>query len=170
MMVDAPPLIEASTLIKMAQSNYGIIQRQVKDLTHEHSLLQLPFRGNCLNWVVGHITQSRNKMLRLVDEASVWTPEQNARYDTNSTPITPDDEALRFERILADLAVAHQRLIDRLETLSPEDLTLPAKPVIEGFPPMTTGQFLHSLLWHETYHVGQTEILRQLAGTNDKVI
>ena len=27
--------------------------------------------------------------------------------------------------------------------------------------------FLH---WHETYHVGQLELLRQLAGTNDKII
>jgi hypothetical protein len=24
--------------------------------------------------------------------------------------------------------------------------------------------------WHETYHVGQLELLRQLAGKNDKVI
>ena len=34
----------------------------------------------------------------------------------------------------------------------------------------TTAEFLHFLLWHETYHTGQTELLRQLTGVNDKVI
>ena len=170
MMVETLPLIDARTLVNMAASNFGIIQMQVKDLTHEDSLLQLPFRGNCLNWVLGHITQSRNKMLRLLDEDSLWSREQNTRYDTDSPPITSSDDALRLEQILADFAVAHQRLTDRFKELSQEDLIATAKPVIDGFPPMTTGQFLHSLLWHETYHVGQTEILRQLAGKNDKVI
>lgn len=170
MMVETVPRIESSILIGMASSNFGIIQRQMKHLTHEDSLLQLPFRGNCLNWVLGHITQSRNKMLRLVDEDSLWSQEQNTRYDTNSAPITNGDDALRIERILETFAAAHQRLTERLAEMSAEDLATPAKPVIEGFPPMTTGQFLHSLLWHETYHVGQTEILRQLAGKNDKII
>lgn len=170
MPVQTLPLIEAGTLIRMAESNYGVIQRQVKDLTHDDSLLQLPFRGNCLNWVLGHITQSRNKMLRLVDENPVWTPEQNARYDTNSLPITSADDAIRFEQILADLKVAHEQLTDRLKDISVEDLAASAKPVIADMPPLTTGQFLLTLLWHETYHVGQTELLRQLAGKNDKVI
>jgi hypothetical protein len=170
MMVGTLPLIESSTLIKMAESNFGIVQRQVADLAHEDSLRQLPFRGNCMNWVLGHITQSRNKMLRLVDESPVWTHEQNTRYDTNSLPVTGDADAIPFDQILAALTLAHQRLTEHLKVMSPESLTAPAKPVIDGFPPMTTGQFLHSLLWHETYHVGQTEILRQLAGKNDKVI
>jgi methionine salvage enolase-phosphatase E1 len=29
---------------------------------------------------------------------------------------------------------------------------------------------LQSLVWHETYHIGQLEPLRQLAGKNDKII
>jgi hypothetical protein len=170
MMVETIPIIESSILIGMAASNFGIVQKQVKDLTHDDSLLQLPFRGNCLNWVLGHITQSRNKMLRLVDENSLWSQQQNARYDTNSPPVTSHEDAVRFEQILTDFANAHHLLTERLKQMTEQDLTATAKPVIDGFRPMTTGQFLHSLLWHETYHVGQTEILRQLAGKNDKVI
>ena len=34
----------------------------------------------------------------------------------------------------------------------------------------TLGERLVFLHWHETYHVGQLELLRQLAGTNDAVI
>jgi hypothetical protein len=170
MMVDTKPLIYAHTLLGMAKSNYGVLQIQTKDLTHEDSLLQLPFRGNCLNWVMGHITQSRNKMLRLLDVAPIWTPEQVAHYDTNSAPVTCDAEAMRFEQILADLEIAHQRLLEKLQRISTDELTAPANSASKGFAPTSTGEFLHSLLWHETYHVGQTEILRQLAGKNDKVI
>jgi len=34
----------------------------------------------------------------------------------------------------------------------------------------TLGQLTFFLCWHESYHTGQTEALRQLAGKNDKVI
>ena len=33
------------------KTNHYILNRQIEGLTHEDSLLQLPFRGNCLNWV-----------------------------------------------------------------------------------------------------------------------
>jgi len=41
---------------------------------------------------------------------------------------------------------------------------------IKGITDWTVGEWLNFLLWHETYHVGTTEQLRQLAGKNDKVI
>jgi hypothetical protein len=34
----------------------------------------------------------------------------------------------------------------------------------------TVGKQITFLQWHETYHLGQLEPLRQLAGKNDKVI
>jgi hypothetical protein len=35
---------------------------------------------------------------------------------------------------------------------------------------ITLGNRLFFIYYHETYHVGQTELLRQLAGKNDKII
>jgi hypothetical protein len=164
------PIIEARTLLDAANRNYGVIQRQVAGLTHEDSLLQLPFRGNCLNWVVGHITQSRNKMLKIVGEPTVWTDEQIARYDRESLPVLNGDDAFHFEQILADFKQTHERFVEKLNSMSPDDLLLIAPEIIKGIPDWSISEFLNFLLWHEIYHVGQTEILRQLAGTNDKVI
>jgi hypothetical protein len=169
-MIDTKPLIEARTLLEVAKRNYGVLQAQLKDLTHEDSLLQLPFRGNCLNWIIGHITQSRDRMLQLVDEPSVWTIEQIARYQRDSPPVTSGEDAIRLEQMLADLATMHGRLTARLERITPEELAAPGKEVIKGIATWSVGEFVNFLLWHETYHVGQTEILRQLAGKNDKVI
>jgi uncharacterized damage-inducible protein DinB len=168
--VNTKPIIEARTLLDAANRNYGIIQRQVAGLSHEDSLLQLPFRGNCLNWVVGHITQSRNKMLKIVGEPTVWTDEQIARYDRESQPVVNGNDAIPFEQILADWKLTHERFIEKLGSMTQDDLLLPAPEVIKGIPDWSISEFLNFLLWHETYHVGQTEILRQLAGTNDKVI
>ena len=40
----------------------------------------------------------------------------------------------------------------------------------DGERTLPLGTLLHFANWHETYHVGQTELLRALAGKTDKVI
>ena len=42
------------------KTNHWVVTNQTDDLTHDDSLLQLPFRGNCLNWILGHILVSRH--------------------------------------------------------------------------------------------------------------
>lgn len=163
--------MDKQALIDMLQRNFGVLQRQVEGLTHADSLLPLPFRGNCLNWVLGHIVQSRDRMLQVAGEESVWTPQQIARYQRDSEPITgPAADVIPLEKMLADLATSQERLMDALERMTEGDLSVAGKEVIAGAPPWTIAQWLHFLLWHETYHVGQTEMLRQLTGVNDKVI
>ena len=65
----------------------SIAQMQAKDLTHEDSLLQLPFRGNCLNWVLGHMLSNRDAILGWLGEAPVGG-ERAARYRQESDPVT----------------------------------------------------------------------------------
>jgi hypothetical protein len=168
--VETKPLIASQLLIDLLDTNFNIIQRQTKGLTHADSLLQLPFRGNCLNWVMGHIVERRDKMLTLVNESTLWTPEQVARYERNSAPVLNGDDALPFEKILADFATGQDRLTGKLKQMNIDDLTMTGKQVIQGMPPQSIGEWLQFFVWHETYHVGQTEILRQLTGVNDKVI
>jgi hypothetical protein len=158
-------LNDPTVVIRTLEANYGIIKRQVEGLTHEDSLLQLPFRGNCLNWVVGHIVMARGRMLKLMQLDPVLTPEQAQLYETGSNPITDGGVALRFESLLECLDAAHQQLIAALRASSVEDLGA-LIPDSER----TVGEQLRGLAWHETYHTGQTEILRQLSGINDKVI
>jgi hypothetical protein len=42
-------------MAEVYQNNHEIIHKQIAGISQDESLLQLPFRGNCLNWVVGHI-------------------------------------------------------------------------------------------------------------------
>jgi hypothetical protein len=158
-------------MIDITRRNYGVLQAQIKGLTHADSLLQPPFRGNCLNWVLGHITQSRDRMLRVMGQPGVWTAEQIVRYERDAPPVLEDGpDVVPFEQILADLTTMHDCLMETLEGMSQDDLDAEGIEVIKGAPPWSVAAWLDFLLWHETYHVGQTEYLRQLAGVNDKVI
>lgn len=94
----------------------------------------------------------------------VWTEEEAAAYAQESEPITAAD-AHPLEKLVADLDTAQERLGAALEQVTPEELA----HVPEG-KDRSLGERLSFLYWHEAYHTGQTELLRQLAGTDDKII
>jgi hypothetical protein len=163
-------MYDSRVLIEMVQRNFGVVKAHLEGVTHEQSLIQPPFNSNCLNWVVGHIVQNRNKMLLLLDQPTTWTDEQIERYNYGSLPVTDGHDALPLGQMAADLAVCNQRLVEALQPLTSTDLDAPGKEVIKGMTDWTVGWTLNFLIWHETYHTGQTDILRQASGKNDKII
>lgn len=156
--------MQIDSFVRTLETNLWILRSQSDGLTHEDSVLQLPFRGNCLNWVIGHIAGRRDSMLRILGETPLLTEAEARLYETGSEPITNGDEAVRIERLLECLNRGIDRIKAAVETTSHEDFL---KPYDDK---MTILQRLQGLAWHETYHVGQTEVLRQLAGKDDKVI
>lgn len=156
----------ARQIVRELKLNYGVIQAQVNGLSHEDSLIQLPFRGNCLNWVLGHLVDNRARMLRVAGIEPLWdNTEYAARYSRDTEPITDGAQALPFEEMLENLTKAQDHLLSHLKRMTAEDLA-----VIPEGDERDVGAQLAFLSWHETYHTGQTEYLRQLAGMDDKVI
>ena len=147
--------------------NARLIHMQARGLTHAESLLQLPFRGNCFNWVVGHILTSRDTCLRLLEQPTTLSAGQLAVYDRGSEPLTHAEQAAPLEDLLAKLDEADCCLSTALEPLDEAEL---ARAVAFGRQPQPLGEVLAFLQWHETYHLGQLELLRQLAGKDDKVV
>lgn len=64
-------MITATDLIGALERNLNIVKSQTQGLSHADSLLQLPFRGNCMNWVLGHIATTRNAMLQFLGEEAI---------------------------------------------------------------------------------------------------
>jgi len=58
----------------------------LKDLTDEHALNQPTPGGNCLNWVAGHIVQSRGGTLKVLGQDSPFPAEKYARYLISPPP------------------------------------------------------------------------------------
>jgi uncharacterized damage-inducible protein DinB len=156
-------MITPDIIIRYFKLNYQVLQMQVKGLTHEDSLLTPPFRANCLNWVLGHIVAYRGQSLTLLGAEPVWDDEQAAAYNRESEPLAASD-ALSLEQIMADLEVTQERLLAALTGLSAEEL----EREVDG--DRTVAHRLTFAYWHEAYHTGQTELLRQLAGVDDKII
>lgn len=161
-------MITVTDLIASLETNLHIIKAQTQGLTHADSLLQLPFRGNCLNWVIGHIADNRNTMLHVLGEEGILSEAQAARYGFGSEPVCGDaGDILPLEELLAMLEQSQKALVAKLQTMSAEDL---ARDVQSWLGTTTLGRLVVYLYWHESYHTGQTEFLRQLAGKDDKVI
>jgi uncharacterized damage-inducible protein DinB len=161
------PILTAQGLAESFASNTRVIARQCAGLTHADSLLQPPMRGNCLNWVLGHIAVHRDYILEAMGEEKILGDGPVARYDFGSEPILGDDEGvLPLDTLLATLNEGQERIAAALARATTESLAQEA-PKSE---PATVAHQVFFLYWHETYHTGQTEYLRQLAGTDDKVI
>lgn len=148
------------------KTNHWVLTRQADGLTHDDSLLQLPFRGNCFNWVLGHILVSRERVLEMLGIEGTWTEEEIARYKYDSEPITSADDPaiLPFERLLADFERTQEQIADGFAEISDQQLAETNERE------RTVADRLLFLAWHEGYHLGQTEYLRQLAGKDDKII
>ena len=161
-------VITAKDLVGALERNSGIIKAQTQGLTHSDSLRQLPFRGNCLNWVLGHIAANRNDMLLFLGEKAILSEAHGTRYGYGSEPVCGDaGDILTLEQLLAALEKGQEALAARLENIAAEEL----EREVQSFLGTTTlGQLVFFLYWHESYHAGQTELLRQLAGKDDKVI
>lgn len=155
-------MITADIIIRYFKLNHQVLRMQTKGLTHEDSLLTPPFRANCLNWVLGHIVVYRGRALALLGVDPIWDEAQAAAYNRESEPLQAQD-ALPLERIMADLELTQEQLATALAELTAEDLERPVDD-------QTLAQRLTFAYWHEAYHAGQTEILRQLTGVDDKII
>jgi hypothetical protein len=155
---------DAEYISQSYASNHWLIRKLTEGLTHADSLAQAPFKANCLNWVVGHILSGRVEALNFMGVPSFWSEEERAHYVTGSDPITSDAQALPFGKLLSDLDLSQEQIEDTLSEISDEAL---AEVVETRFGPRPVGEHVASLHWHETYHLGQLELLRELAGPSE---
>jgi hypothetical protein len=154
-------------LIELYKNNHDIIHKQLDGISHEESLLQLPFRGNCMNWVIGHILGIRGDALEQMGLPGTFNDAEEKLYGYGSDPITCPDNACSLDELVSRLDESLKRVIAGLETLYLEGQMSPTQ-IWRGPMPLITA--LGYIQWHESYHTGQLELLRQLAGKNDKVI
>lgn len=148
--------------------NIRLIKRQTDELSHADSLVQTPYNINCLNWVLGHIAVNRDSVMRLIGGEPLLSEAEKLRYKTESDPITGDGpDVLHLDKLLEILTTGQTRIEAALNNLSEAELS---EEIQVGERTMALGTRLYGFYFHDTYHTGQTDLLRQIAGTNDKLI
>lgn len=161
-------MIANKQLTEAFERNVRIVQMQTNGLSQADSLLQMPFRANCMNWVVGHILANRDSILKSLGEQPLLNDQEIETYDSESKPVIEEGAGvIPLENLLDILQRGQESIAACLAELTPGEFTNEIKG---GDKMKTLGERLFFLYFHETYHVGQTEYLRQLAGKDDKVI
>jgi hypothetical protein len=148
--------------------NLRLIKMQSAGLSHADSLIQTPYNINCLNWVLGHLAVNRDRVLHTIEVHTLLSDNEFNRYKTESDPIKADsDDVIKLERLLQILTDGQERINTGFSQLSEARLSGLIQ-VEERQVPL--GVRLHGFYFHDTYHAGQTDLLRQIAGTNDKIV
>jgi hypothetical protein len=162
-------MITPTLLADYFARNVQILKMQAEGLSQTDSLVQLPFRANCLNWVVGHLVTNRLSVVKLLDAQPPFDAARMARYARESEPVTVDGlGVLPLEELIGLLEELQAQIAALLADISPEALA--HEIVFFGSRQRPVSEWLFFFYFHDTYHVGQAEILRQAAGKDDKII
>ena len=146
-----------------------VLERNIEGVSHDESLVTPQRGGNSLNWIVGHLTRSRNRALGLFGQKPIFPNEEFNAYDDNGgVPFRPD-RAIPFDELKRRFKALQEPLVSGLNGMSPEAMDRPAPVSPTGNPKETIGSLLAALAFHEAYHVGQTGILRRVVGREGAV-
>ncbi|MCU0486663.1 MAG: DinB family protein [Anaerolineales bacterium] len=162
-------MITPKILAEAFYNNVEIVKMQAAGLSQADSLVQLPFRSNCFNWVVGHLVSNRRTVLKLLGDEQTIEGTRMAHYQYDSEPVTGEGEGvLPLDQMLDLLDLAQEQIAKRLAAITDDELAQPLS--VFGGKERTLGEWLFFFYFHDCYHTGQTEILRQAAGKDDKII
>lgn len=157
-------LSRAKEMIESYEGNTWLIHRFVDGVTDDDSLLQLPFEANCMNWILGHIVARRNSSLACLDVPSIWPAGVAETYVTGSPPLQNGADARSFSLLVDDLDKAQAALEHALSQA--DDQALDA--IVENDRGTKSAiEHIQGFHWHETYHIGQLEILRSFIETRE---
>ena len=161
-------MITNDQLIDGFSLNIRLIKLHTVGLSHAESLIQTPYNINCMNWILGHIAVSRDSVMGLIGAKLLLSEGETLRYKTESEPIIEDGpHVVQLEKLLEVLSTGQSKIAAALEALSEADLV---EEIQVGERTMPLGTRLYGFYFHDTYHTGQIDLLRQVAGANDKVV
>ncbi|MEO7102258.1 MAG: DinB family protein [Gemmatimonadaceae bacterium] len=161
---NAQSLREIELLRLQADASRRILRMNTEGITQAESLIQPQAAGNCMNWVVGHLLAVYHHVLPLVGQKPVLPESQLSRYDRGSAPIKDMSGALDINEMLSVWDETCKRIDTGLASLTTAQLDAPAPVSPMNNPNETIGSLLAFFCWHQAYHVGQTGVLRRVAG------
>ncbi|RKZ12978.1 hypothetical protein DRQ53_09340 [bacterium] len=150
------------TLVHQIRFAQMILHKNLDGITPEQSLIEPVGDGNSLNWVVGHICNARNAMVKLLRGAGHLPDETLAMYSRAGD--FSAQSALGLGMLVTHHTAMQQQLVDGLCDINQERFGAPAPFSPVDDPKETIGSLLTKMVAHEIYHVGQAGSLRRVIG------
>jgi hypothetical protein len=157
-------LREVEVFRQQARMTHAVVRKNVEGVTQEESLIQPQPAGNCLNWVVGHLVCIYNQALPRLGQQPVTEAGDLKRYDRGAPPLVDPADALDIGKLMTGLDEATQRIDAGLAGLTAEVLDRPVPQSPSNNPNETVRSFLTTIFFHQSYHAGQTGVLRRISG------
>src|SRR5258706_2313007 len=134
--------------IEQIQSAYRSISLNTENITQEESLILPQPGGNCMNWMLGHILEYRNRVITMLKHQPLWNEGEINCYRRRSNAIAEKDNFLQWQRLLNYLNHTQELL---MKVLKEEEIT-DAEQI----------KSLTRFCFHEAYHAGQIGLLRRV--------
>ena len=138
----------------------------IEGISHEESLFQPKEKGNCINWIAGHILSSRGGLLQMLGEQAFLSDEEKTPYSRGSAGIKSGDTCCTIERIVEGIQTTGPLIVSKLKKTPDselyEELDPSSFPVPVEYP--SKGTLISILLFHEGYHNGQIGLIRRVLG------
>jgi len=161
-------MISIADLRKLLSMEQSILEEQTQGLTQADTLLQPQPGGNCMNWVLAHLLDNQVLMLETLGGESPVDKSKLSRYTRGSQPIKGEEAGLLdLSELLENHAEVNDALLSRLEQLTESDFE---REITVWEKQVTLGWRVFFLHFHYTFHIGQLEFLRNLAGRTEQVI
>ena len=161
-------MITAKEYQSMLEGNLEIIKEQIQGVSDSEMLIQPPNGGNCMLWTLGHLTESLITILRFLDGGTPEGLADLSRFERGSEPILgPEPGLVTASELMDAYQVLHQSILEKLDPMTEADFD----EKVPGFgQPARRGYMLFFMEFHHAYHIGQLELLRNLAGYTEKII
>lgn len=142
----------AAEEVKLIMKYNGyVFGRNLEEISNEESLTIANDKVNTINWVAGHLVNSRDDLLEDVGRERILKPEY-AEYYGRGKSLPGPEAAIDIEEIKKD----YKRLTEEIN-----------KILAEGDD--EKDQRVAFFMFHESYHAGQLGILRKLLGKEGKM-
>ena len=154
-------MIQPGFIQTLFQDTYNAIKEQTENISHQVSLKQPPHDGNTIYWITGHLVVARCNFLMMLNVPSIWSFDQCRNFIPGSSSAIRETESLPYRTMLDGLDRTQSLLIDALKHASAKDL----QRITDE---QTIAEHLLTYHAHESYHLGQLEILHHILAASQQ--
>lgn len=153
-----------ATLLTQFHAVQGLSKMNLAGLTEEQSLHQPQPGGNCIKWLLGHITLTYHGMLTVLGQEPFLEEADFEKFKRGAEPLTDDGGTPSWDSMLDSWEEVQKRFLAGFEAFDEARAAEKAPYSPGGNPDETLGSLLALIAFHQTYHAGQIGLARRLVG------
>jgi len=159
--------MQAETIAYVFGAAHRILMANLAGVSQEESLMCARETANGINWLAGHILNSRGRLARVLRAGGPFlTDLESTYYGRGSRPIHAGDPCANLEQLADGLRESAEKISARLATMTDAELDAEIDPKLFPIPPEkpTVAAMVTFLVFHEAYHNGQIGLNRRAIG------